>query len=427
MQARAAATLDGNPVEVEVGVASGPGAGFAVEGGVGLTGSGILHLEERRAVLSRELDRRFSLSRHGGRQYDRELVNPVIVRAGAQNYDVVIDAQLLEQTGALVARKLKGPNCVIVSDDHVAALFAEKVSRSLTGAGFRPILITVRPGEKSKVMGEAEAICDRMIEAGLDRSSFVVALGGGMVGDLAGFVAAIYHRGIPCVQVPTTLLAQVDSSIGGKTAVNTTAGKNLIGAWHQPALVISDVDTLTTLPPREWRQGFAEIVKHAVIRDAEMFEMLQNFERKELAPLVRRNVEIKAAIVDADERETTGERALLNFGHTIGHAIERAGEYRDFLHGEAISLGIVAACEVSVRKAGLSEAERARIIETLQSFELPTRLPADFPKKRILEAIRFDKKFAQSQVRFVVVPAIGSARLSSDVTMADIEAAVEKL
>ena len=354
-------------------------------------------------------------------------MNPVIVRAGKQSYDVFVGSRLLEQTGPLVSQKLKGPACAIVSDDNVAALYAEEVNRSLTAAGFRPVLITVRPGESSKAMGQAETICDRMIEAGLDRSSFVVALGGGMVGDLAGFVAAIYHRGIPCVQVPTTLLAQVDSSIGGKTAVNTAAGKNLIGAWHQPALVISDVETLTTLPPREWRQGFAEIVKHAVIRDAAMFETLQRFDRKELAALIRRNVEIKAAIVAADERETTGERALLNFGHTIGHAIERAGDYLDFLHGEAISLGIVAACEVSTRKVGLSETEREKIIQTLQSFELPTRLPAAFPKEKILEAIRFDKKFERGEIRFVVVPAIGSARVATDVTMADIEAAVENL
>jgi 3-dehydroquinate synthase len=387
----------------------------------------MFHLEERRAALSRELEGRFSLSRHGERRYDRDLVNQVIVRAGEQSYDVFVGSRLLEQTGLLVSGKFKGPACAIVSDDNVAALFAESVSRSLTDAGFRPTLITVRPGESSKAISEAEAICDRMIEAGLDRSSFVVALGGGMIGDLAGFVAAIYHRGIPCVQVPTTLLAQVDSSIGGKTGVNTAAGKNLIGAWHQPALVISDVETLTTLPPREWRQGFAEIVKHAVIRDAEMFEALQRFDRREMAALIRRNVEIKAAIVAADERETTGERALLNFGHTIGHAIERAGDFLDFLHGEAISLGIVAACEISTRKASLSETERERIIQTLQSFELPTRLPADFPKEKILEAIRFDKKFERGEIRFVVVPAIGSARVATDVTMEDIEAAVENL
>jgi 3-dehydroquinate synthase len=351
----------------------------------------------------------------------------VTVRTGTQSYDVFVGSKLFEKSGALVSQKVKGPACAVISDDNVAALFAQTVIASLTSAGFQPALLTIRPGEASKRLEEAGKLCDRMIQAGLDRSSFVVALGGGMVGDLAGFVAAIYHRGIPCVQMPTTLLAQVDSSVGGKTGVNTVAGKNLIGAWHQPALVISDVDALATLPAREWRQGFAEIVKHAVIRDAEMFEALQRFDRKELEALVRRNVEIKAEIVAADERETTGERALLNFGHTIGHAIERAGDYNDFLHGEAVSLGIVAACEISVRKAGLPEADTARIIQTLGAFELPIRLPSDFPREKILEAIRFDKKFAQGRVRFVVVPAIGSARLAADVTMEDIEAAIRNL
>jgi 3-dehydroquinate synthase len=227
--------------------------------------------------------------------------------------------------------------------------------------------------------------------------------------------------------VPTTLLALVDSSVGGKTGVNTAAGKNLIGAWHQPALVISDVDTLETLPPREFRQGFAELIKHAVIRDAEMFERLQGFVRADLPALICRNVEIKAGIVAVDERERTGERALLNFGHTIGHAIERAGSYRDFLHGEAVSLGMVAASEISVRKAGLPEAERERIVRTLEAFELPTRLPSNFPKEKILNAVPLDKKFARGEVRFVVVPAIGSARLVENVTMADIEAAISNL
>jgi 3-dehydroquinate synthase len=354
-------------------------------------------------------------------------VNPIRVRAGEQSYKVVVDRGILARLGSLLPPQFKGAACAVISDENVAALHTNGVMSSLTEAGVRPLLITVPPGESSKTMRQGEVICDRMIQAGLDRSSFVVAVGGGMVGDLAGFVAAIFHRGIPCVQVPTTLLAQVDSSIGGKTAVNTTAGKNLMGAWHQPALVISDVDTLETLPPREWRQGFAEIIKHAVIRDAEMFETLQRFDRADLPALIRRNVEIKAAIVAADERETTGERALLNFGHTTGHAIERAGEYRDFLHGEAVSLGMVAACEISVRKAGLPEGERTRIVRTLEAFELPTRLPPDFPKEKILGAVGFDKKFTRSQVRFVVVPTIGSARLVEDVTMADIESAIATL
>jgi 3-dehydroquinate synthase len=354
-------------------------------------------------------------------------VNPIRIQAGDLSYDVLVGSGLLAQIGTILAPKLKGPVCAVISDENVGGLFADRVMRNLTDAGFRPGLITVPAGEQSKTMERAEEICRRMIEVSLDRSSFVVALGGGMVGDLAGFVAAIYHRGIPCVQVPTTLLAQVDSSIGGKTAVNTTAGKNLIGAWHQPALVISDVDTLETLPPREFRQGFAEIIKHAVIRDAEMFGMLQPFNRADLPALVRRNVEIKGAIVSADERETTGERALLNFGHTIGHAIERVGDYRDFLHGEAVSLGLVAACEISVRKAGLAEEERERIVRTLVTFELPTRLPADFPKEKILDVVAFDKKFVRGEVRFVVAPAIGSARLNDNVTMEDIETAVKLL
>jgi 3-dehydroquinate synthase len=354
-------------------------------------------------------------------------VNPIRVRAGEQSYEVVVDRGILPRLGSLLPPKFKGAACAVISDENVAAFHANTVLSSLTEAGVRPVLITVPPGEPSKTLHQAESVCDQMIEAGLDRSSFVVAVGGGMVGDLAGFVAAIYHRGIPCVQVPTTLLAQVDSSIGGKTGVNTTAGKNLIGAWHQPALVISDVDTLETLPPREFRQGFAELIKHAVIRDAGMFERLQRFDRVGLPELIRRNVEIKAGIVAADEHERTGERALLNFGHTIGHAIERAGSYLDFLHGEAVSLGMVAACEISVRKAGLSEAERERIVRTLEAFELPIRLPADLPRENILAAVSLDKKFARGEVRFVVVPAIGSARLVENVTMADIEAAVENL
>jgi 3-dehydroquinate synthase len=354
-------------------------------------------------------------------------VTPIVIHAGNQKYEALIGSQLLEKIGALLAQKFQGPGCAVVSDDNVAPLFAQPVVRSLTDAGFRPALITVPAGEKSKSFGQAEKICDQMIAAGLDRSSFVVAVGGGVVGDLAGFVAAIFHRGIPHVQMPTTLLAQVDSSIGGKTGVNTTAGKNLIGAFHQPALVISDVDTLATLPPREWKQGFAEVIKHAIIRDAAMFEALQHFDRKELASLVRRNVEIKAAIVAADDRETTGERALLNFGHTVGHAIERAGEYRDLFHGEAVSLGMIAACEISIPKARLSETERDKIVRTLEAFDLPTRLPANFPRKKIIEAIQFDKKFERGEVRFVVTPAIGSARVAADVTMEDITLAIQKL
>jgi 3-dehydroquinate synthase len=229
------------------------------------------------------------------------------------------------------------------------------------------------------------------------------------------------------VQIPTTLLAMVDSSIGGKTGVNTRDGKNLIGAVHHPVLVIDDVDLLKTLPKRELNQGFAEIIKHAIIADVEMFATLQNVDLAELGTLIRRNIEIKAGIVAKDEHDRSGERAVLNFGHTIGHAIERAGDYRTFLHGEAISLGMVGACAVSIKRAGLREGERDAIVDLLRAFDLPTQLPPDFPREKIFDALKFDKKFERGEVRFVVTPKIGSAKLSSEVTLEDIHEAIEAL
>jgi 3-dehydroquinate synthase len=309
----------------------------------------------------------------------------------------------------------------------VAPLFGDHVKQHLTSSGFQPVLITVPAGETSKTLEQAGAICDRMIGAGLDRQSFVIGLGGGMVGDISGFVAAIYERGIPHVQIPTTLLGMVDSSIGGKTGVNTRDGKNLIGAVHHPSLVIDDVDLLKTLPRRQLNQGFAEIIKHAIIADAEMFTALRPVDLTNLAPLIRRNIEIKSHIVAKDELDQTGERALLNFGHTVGHAIERAGDYREFLHGEAVSLGIVAACAISIKKAGLPKNQRDAIADLLDAFELPTRLPANFPRAKIFDALPFDKKFERGKVNFVVTPVIGSARLSSDVTMEDIREAIDQL
>jgi 3-dehydroquinate synthase len=318
---------------------------------------------------------------------------------------------------------------------NVAALFADRIKKSLTSAGFRPILITIPAGEKSKTLKQAGAICNRMIAAGLDRQSFVIGLGGGMIGDISGFVAAIYHRGIPHVQVPTTLLAMVDSSIGGKTGVDTRAGKNLIGVFHQPSLVIDDLEVLKTLPRRQFNQGFAEIIKHAVIADAKMFRILQSWDASSslasgalaLQSLIKRNIQIKSRIVAKDERDRTGQRALLNFGHTVGHAIERAGNYRKFLHGEAVSLGIVAACAISVKRAGLRADQRAAIVDLLQRFGLPTRLPPKFPRKKILDAVSFDKKFESGKVRFVVTPRIGTARITNDVTLNDIREAVKQL
>jgi 3-dehydroquinate synthase len=343
---------------------------------------------------------------------------------------VLFGKGLLTQLGVWTRKFLTGQTCAIISDSNVAPLFAERVKKGLTSAGFRPTLIMIPAGEKSKTLEQAGAICDQMIAAGLDRQSFVIGLGGGMIGDVSGFVAAIYHRGIPYIQIPTTLLAMADSSIGGKTGVDTQAGKNLIGAFHQPLLVIDDLDVLKTLPRREFNQGFAEIIKHAIIADPKMFRILQSWKAGNstaLQGLIKRNIAIKSRIVAKDERDRTGQRALLNFGHTVGHAIERAGDYRKFLHGEAVSLGIVAACTISMKKAGLSADERATIVDLLEQFGLPTRLPSKFPRKKILDAVKFDKKFEGGKIRFVLTPRVGVAHLADNVTLDDIREAINEL
>jgi 3-dehydroquinate synthase len=357
-------------------------------------------------------------------------VTAIRVRSARSAYDVIVGAGLLNDVGPRVQTLRPGRCCAIVSDTTVGTLFADRIKRSLESANFHPTLITIPAGEKSKTLEQAGAICDQMIVAGLDRQSFVIGLGGGMIGDISGFVAAIYHRGIPHVQIPTTLLAMVDSSIGGKTGVNTAEGKNLIGAFHHPSLVIDDVEVLQTLPSREFNQGFAEIIKHAVIADAEMFGALKNAQANDalaLQSLVKRNIEIKSKIVAKDERDQTGERATLNFGHTIGHAIERVGDYHEFLHGEAVSLGIVAACAISIKKTGLPPDQRDAIVDLLRQFNLPTRLPKAFPREKIIETLKFDKKFESGNVRFVVTPRIGSAHLTNDVTLDDIREAVAEL
>jgi len=341
-----------------------------------------------------------------------------------------VGSGLVEQVGKRVRKYLTRKSCAIISDSNVAPLFADRIKQSLVSAGFEPTLITIPAGEKSKTLKQVGAICDRMIAAELDRQSFVVGLGGGMIGDISGFVAAIYHRGIPHVQIPTTLLAMVDSSIGGKTGVDMRAGKNLIGAFHQPSLVIDDLDVLKTLPRRQFNQGFAEIIKHAIIADAKMFRTLESWKAgnaSALQRLIKRNIHIKSRIVAKDECDRTGERALLNFGHTVGHAIERAGDYRKFLHGEAVSLGIIAACAISMGKASLPPDQRAAIVDLLGQFGLPTRLPSNFPRKKILDAVKLDKKFEGGKIRFVVTPRIGAAYVANTVTLDDICEAVEAL
>ncbi len=341
---------------------------------------------------------------------------------------ILAGTDLLARAGDLARETGLRGSCALITDENVGPLHGPAVQESLEKADYAVQMLTVPAGEASKCLATAEDLIDRMIAAGLDRSSFVVALGGGVVGDLAGFVAALYHRGIPFVQIPTTIVAQVDSAIGGKTGVNARGGKNLIGAFHQPRLVLADTATLATLPDRDYREGFAEVIKHAVIREAAMLDELDpQTPREMLAPLVARNIAIKAAIVAEDEREESGARALLNFGHTVAHAIENVAGYGRFLHGEAVSLGLAAALEISQRKAGLPAADAARVREKLAAFGLPLTLPDDLTTDALLTAARRDKKFTGGQVRFVVSPRLGEAFVAEDVTEDDIRTAIDSL
>lgn len=351
-------------------------------------------------------------------------VDVPLERAG---YAVWIGDGLLAHLGERIRPFHAGGAVALVTDETVGSIHGAAAMNSLKEAGHDPVRIDVPAGEASKRMEMVAHVCDRMIEAGLDRKALVVALGGGVVGDLAGFVAGIYYRGVPYVQVPTTIVAQVDSSVGGKTGVNAPGGKNLIGVFHQPVTVIADTSTLATLPDREFREGFAEVIKHAAIRDPEMLDLLDPTRRDGLAELIARNVGIKARIVAADERETTGERALLNFGHTVGHAIEQAAGYGRLLHGEAIAIGIHAALRLSIAKAGLPEKEAARVLAALEAFELPARIPADLATDEILAAMAKDKKFEAGGIRFVLLERLGSAFVSAAVTADDVRAVVDEL
>ena len=342
-------------------------------------------------------------------------------------YGVWIGDGLLAHCGEKIRPFHAGGKVAVVTDSNVAVIYAGVVLESLRAAGFEPTLITVEAGESSKRMEVAAQVADAMIAAGLDRRSLLVALGGGVVGDLAGFVAAIYYRGIPYVQIPTTIVSQVDSSVGGKTGVNAPGGKNLLGAFHHPLLVLADPATLRTLPDREFNEGFAEIIKHAAIRDPEMLDGLDPARREGLAGLIARNVAIKARIVAADEKETTGERALLNFGHTVGHAIEQSAGYGRLLHGEAISIGLHAALRLSAQHSGLPDADARRVVAALEAFHLPTRIPSELVTDEIMTALLHDKKFESGRVRFVLLEKLGSAFVSTTVTEEEIREVVEEL
>jgi 3-dehydroquinate synthase len=338
----------------------------------------------------------------------------VSVQLGHRSYAIKIAPSLLKHLGSECVRLHLGGCCAIITDTNVGKKFARPVFESLVKAGFEPTLIIVPAGETAKSLKSAQSCYDQLAASRLERKSFIVALGGGVVGDLAGFVAATYLRGIPFVQVPTTLLAQVDSSVGGKTGVNLKAGKNLVGAFYQPKLVVCDLNTLKTLPEREFRAGLAEVIKYGVIYDAKLFTQLERDlakllkrDPKTLAAVVARCCEIKAEVVGQDETEN-GLRAILNFGHTIGHAIENSSGYGKFLHGEAIAIGQVAAARLSQHVLGLPTRDVGRIETLLARAGLPVAIHFNGARRnKLFDAMKLDKKVSAGEIQFVLARQIG--------------------
>ena len=352
----------------------------------------------------------------------------VQVSLGSRSYAIKVGGGLLARLGAECAQLKLGSRCAVITDANVGKKFAKAALKSLAASGFQPVLITVPAGEKSKRIAVVEQCYDQLAAHRLERKSFIVALGGGVVGDFAGFVAATYLRGIPFVQVPTSLLAQVDSSVGGKTGVNLKAGKNLVGAFYQPQLVLCYLDTLKTLPKREYVSGLAEVIKYGVIYDAILFAQLE----RNLPKLLQRDVttlrnviarccEIKADVVSQDETES-GLRAILNFGHTIGHAIENSSGYGKFLHGEAIAIGQVAAAKLSQKNLGLPSADAARIEKLFVQTGLPVRIKLNaIQRKKLFAAMLLDKKVSGGEVKFVLAKKIGQVEFGCQVPAASIE------
>ena len=344
------------------------------------------------------------------------------------SYEVVIGSGLLDGLGELIRAVAPHDRCTVVGDAAVMEVYGQRAIGALESAGYEAATAVMPSGEKHKTLETVRAIYDVLLERRMERRSPVIALGGGVCGDTAGFVAASYLRGVPFVQVPTTLLAMVDASVGGKVGVNVPQGKNLIGAFHQPAIVLADVMVLQTLSPREFRCGLAECIKHGVIRDpslldfiSEQMPKIQAMNPGVLEELVRRNVAIKAAVVMADEKES-GERAHLNFGHTFAHAIEAVTEYGTFLHGEAVSLGMVAAMNLAVG-LGICDSQAINpLVAALESAGLPVR--AKLPDVAdLMAAMTLDKKVKDAKIRFVLPTRIGEVVIRNDVPNDRVEAA----
>ena len=355
----------------------------------------------------------------------------VTVRLDNHAYEIRVGAGLLAYAGEMIASLLSPKKVLIVVDSHVASIHLPSLQDSLTAANIESVVATVPAGENSKNITELLPLYDVFLNARIDRRTPLIALGGGVVGDMGGFIAATLLRGVPFVQIPTTLLSMVDASVGGKTGVNHSAGKNLIGAFHQPHLVIADVATLQTLPPRELKGGLAECIKHDIIRDGVHFSELESsidralsLDPDYLAELVAHNVAIKARVVETDPFEK-GERAHLNFGHTFGHAIEQASNY-SYSHGESVGLGMCAAAFAATELKLISPQDRSRIVSLIAKAQLPTK-GMTLPTDELIRLMGFDKKVASGKIRFILPDRIGHVVIRDDVPAAVVRNALESL
>jgi len=358
-------------------------------------------------------------------------IQDVIVELKERSYKILIGKNVLRKIGFRVI-EFRPSKIGIVSNKTIFPLYGETLLKSLKEAGLTPEVFLIPDGEEYKDLLWASYLYGELLKARFDRGSLLIAFGGGVVGDITGFVASTYMRGIRYIQVPTTLLAQVDSSVGGKTGVNHPLGKNMIGTFYQPSLVLIDVDTLGTLPQREFIAGIAEIIKYGVIADSELFDSLER-SRKSLFSLgdiliniIMRSCEIKADVVSRDERET-GLRAILNFGHTVGHAIETETGYQRFLHGEAIAIGMRAAAQIAVDIGILKESDSERIRCLIDLYKLPVRIPEDISLPGITEAMEVDKKVRAGRIRFVLPESIGKVRIEENVDIEVVKRALKKV
>jgi 3-dehydroquinate synthase len=381
--------------------------------GIGLVFPQNTSVEKERPADSRQIE---------AKQNEVVTVKTVPVRLGSRSYEIEIGTNLLGRVVKRLACLAAGRQVVVVTDENVSSTYADPLLASLRESGFTPLLAVVPPGESSKSLSIASGLFDQMIHSNADRRTVVIALGGGVVGDLAGFVAATYARGVSFYQIPTTLLAMVDSSVGGKVGIDHPLAKNMIGAFHQPIGVTCDIDLLASLPDRQYRCGLAEVVKYGVIMDPIFFEMIETSidainQRDPLvvATMVAKCCELKAQVVEEDEFETTGRRAILNYGHTFAHAFETAADYEKVQHGEAVAMGMICAARLAERLGRIDGQINHRQRALWKSLQLPTVVPSWLLEEDLIASMRKDKKSLAGRLRFVLPTRLGHVSIVEDV------------